>query len=160
MGKCKNMQTARRIRSRTHTLMHTHTHAHTSPQRTKVNLCAPRADARHLLPPLPLLFALGRQEEYQPLLFRLHIHKHAHFSSSMCAPAKCVDTVNKVCAYIDGMRACVFERQAAGRGCFSQRRRYLTPMAMRLTAVVPPNCITLPGDWLTPAGLICLAVLR
>lgn len=77
----------------------------------------------------------------------------------MFGPAKCVDTVNKVCAYID-VRACVRERQAAGRGRFSQRRRYLTPVALRLTAVVPPNCITLPGDWLTPAGLICLALLQ
>lgn len=140
---------------------HTHTHTHSSPQRTKVNLCAPPAAVRHLLPPPHWPSTLGRRvEENQPLLSRLHTGKHAHFSSSTCAPAEGVDTVNKVCAYIDDVRACVFERQAAGRGYSSQRRRYLTPMAMRLTAVVPPNCITLPGDWLTPAGLICLAGLR
>lgn len=48
---------------------------------------------------------------------------------------------------------CVHDRQQAE--VFSHRFHYLTPVAVRLTAVVPPNCITLPGDWLTPWGLIC-----
>lgn len=101
---------------------------------------------------------LRRKIENQPLLFHV-LFTQTHTLHFMSAPVICVFpryTCIYMCAYIDCVCVCQWcERQTVGRGCFSHRRHYLTPVAVRLTAVVPPNCISLPGDWLTPRGLIC-----
>lgn len=81
---------------------HTLTQTHTSPQRTKVNLGAPRAATRHLLPP-PYSPPSGdrRRISHSSLTYTL-VRVAVQASPSVCAPAKCVDAVNIVCAYIDG----------------------------------------------------------
>lgn len=111
--------------------------------------------------PLWLYLTLHPQEKDREPVSTISrfIHTHTRTLHFKSAPVICVFpryTYIYMCAYIECVCVCQWcEQQAAGRGCFSHRGHYLTPVAVRLTAVVPPNCITLPGDWLTPRGLIC-----